>query len=378
MKFEKDYKKWVLFNSQLHDFRKLYELYTAVGSMQSNRGISIEENTEGDKNFYTIKQEGYSVVLYIHGESDKRLFLSYLDQHFLAGKSIEEWYRMRLQEADKKENHASVEDFKSNKFITIQDLKIHPKEERYYKWRVFLSSCIYILLIGLLANAFLKSVAFGAIVLAVAIGAVLFFGLLRRAVQGFFIGVIKGNAVKLNEYQYPEIHEVVKDQANAIGLDEVPEVYILHGDFNAFVTKFAKKKFLILHSEVLETTLQGDVEVLKFIVGHELAHIKRKHLNQERWLWPTSFIPFLKQAHSRGSEYTCDRVGYHFSNKGAMEGILILATGKEIYSKINVGRYIEDADKDKDFWVWLSEKFSSHPHTYKRLKSVKAYAQTVF
>ncbi|MCX2746195.1 M48 family metallopeptidase, partial [Mangrovivirga sp. M17] len=160
-----------------------------------------------------------------------------------------------------------------------------------------------------------------------------------------------------------------------IGLKEIPDIYICHGSFNAFVTKFARKKYLMLYSEVIETALMGDTEVLKFVIGHELGHLKRQHLNKEVWLTPSLLIPFLKQAHSRGCEYTCDRIGHYFSTQGSFEGILILATGKEIFSKINIQRYIDDAHAENGFWVWFSEKFLSHPHIYKRLSAIKNYAE---
>lgn len=135
----------------------------------------------------------------------------------------------------------------------------------------------------------------------------------------------------------------------------------------------ARKKYLMLFSQVIETAANGDFEIVKFIVGHELGHLKRKHLSQNIWLAPSSLIPFLRLAHSRACEFTCDRIGYSFSKQGSIEGILILATGKEIHSKINVQQYIEDTRSEKSFWVWLSEKFLSHPFVSKRLSELNEY-----
>jgi Zn-dependent protease with chaperone function len=141
--------------------------------------------------------------------------------------------------------------------------------------------------------------------------------------------------------------------------------------------KFARAKVLMLYSQVVETAMTGDDSILRFVIGHELGHIHRKHLTKSRWLIFSIFIPFLNKAYSRGCEYTCDRIGYHFSQKGAIEGVLILATGKEIYSKINVDHFVDDAVNSGSFWMWFSEKFLSHPHTAKRLNELRKYAQHV-
>ncbi len=215
----------------------------------------------------------------------------------------------------------------------------------------------------------------GLMALASFLGVALLVAFFRYVVMGFFIGNIKGTSVKLNEEQFPEIYAIVKEQSLAIGLKEIPEVYVTEGNFNAFVTKFLRKKFLMLFSQVIETGSRGNYDVLRFVIGHELGHIKRKHLSSQLWFLPSVFIPFLNMAYSRGREYTCDRIGHHFSSDGAMEGILILAAGKEIYTKINVKNYLEQSQSEGSFWVWFSEKFSTHPYAFKRLNAVKRYAE---
>ncbi len=374
---EKDYKKWVLFNNLLGDFQNLYELYTAVDTRQSKGGVSFhEELLESDTRF-TVVQEGNGATLELIGEADRKRFLEYLVQLYFPNQEIEEWYQTKIGEKEKSVNHSISErrTSDSNAFNNSNKFSIHSNESKYYNIRVFFSVCFYLAVLAFVVSSFLTSVMAGVMVVLSIAAIILLLALLRRVGQGFFIGIMKGGAVKINEQQYPEIFQIVKNQAKEIGLAEIPEVYVSSGHFNAFVTKLARKKYLMLFSEVIETALKGDFEILKFIVGHELGHLKRRHLNKETWLAPSSLIPFLKQAHSRACEYTCDRIGHHFSKQGSVEGILILATGKEIHSKINVDRYIEDANSDDSFWVWFSEKFLSHPYTFKRLSQIKKYEQ---
>ena len=372
---EKDFKKWISFNNQLSEFQNLYELYTAVESKQSKGGISFKEISSENGSCFVVEQEGYTAVLEIENETKRKHFLEYLVQHYFPNDEIEAWYKSKIEEQEKNENHTIA---RHNVTPTVEkpgNFKIHPKETRYYNLRVFFSALFYLVILGVMVGAFISSMTTGVIVAVSFVTLILFFALTGRVVQGLFIGLLKGNTVRLNENQYSEIYKIVKEQANALELPEIPDVYIAGGHFNAFVTKFARRKYLMLYSEVLETAARGEYDVIKFVIAHELGHIKRKHLTKEVWLIPSLFIPFLKSAHSRGCEYTCDRIGYHFSNKGAFEGILILATGKEVHSKINIDRYIKDANQENNFWVWLSEKFLTHPHIFNRMTAIKNYEQ---
>lgn len=373
-KTEKDFRKWISFNNETGNFQNLYDLYNAVDKKKDSGNVRIGEISENSEVKFIIEQKNVAFALELSGEISRKKFLDYVVQHYFPNQDIEDWYKNKLQAKNKLEYHttnSTPEGGKSDN--TFKNFKVHPKENKYYKFRVFFSGLFYALVIGFLVMAFLKSATFGiqyCLTMLVVVG---FVALINRFTHGFFIGIIKGNAIRISEHQYPDIFKIVKYQAAEIGLKTIPDVYASDGNFNAFVTKFARKNYLMLYSEVIETALKGDLEVLKFVVAHELGHIKRKHLTKEIWLTPSLIIPFLKSAHSRGCEYTCDRIGYHFSGQGAIEGILILSAGKEIYSKINISRFVEQAEKEDSFWVWYSEKFLSHPHVSKRLLAVKNY-----
>lgn len=372
-KIESDYRKWILFNNQLSDFQKLYDLYTSVDQMVSKGEVQIEGDLESDSAII-ISQGLYDTSVKLETENDRKQFLTYLKDHYLPNDEIEDWYQSKLRENDKKRNHffdQPIKEVTSESF----DFKIHPREQKYYRIRAFFSLVIYLLLVLFLVIQFIDSLMGGLVGLLVVLVIVGVFFAMKSIAQGFFVGIIKGSAVKLNRKQYSELYKIIEEQSTQIGLKKVPEVYIASGHFNAFVTKYARRKYLVLFSEVLETAARGDYDVVKFIVGHELGHLKRNHLTNQAWLFVSFFIPFLSNAHSRGCEYTCDRIGYHFSAKGAMEGILMLATGKEIFSKINIDQYVNDSYAENSFWVWMSEKFRTHPYTFKRMSAVREYAK---
>jgi Zn-dependent protease with chaperone function len=113
------------------------------------------------------------------------------------------------------------------------------------------------------------------------------------------------------------------------------------------------------------------LEGVEFIIGHELGHIKRKHVTKRLWLFPAFIIPFLNKAYSRACEYTCDNIGAALSPKGAREGLLLLASGKKLRGKVNTEAYADQLNTEFGFWFWFSEKVSSHPHLTKRIQHFK-------
>ncbi|HCX23583.1 MAG: hypothetical protein CMB80_31430 [Flammeovirgaceae bacterium] len=366
-----DFKKWILFNKQLSDYQNVFDLYKAVEQRKSHGKVELLlERNELDENLI-IQQENYNEALELSSENISE-FLAYLKEHYLANQDIDEWF---LGKTEQKDRSTNLQTGNKQAVSNVAEFHAHPKEAVYFRFRVFFSVLIYLLALVPVLTSFTVSTTQGLFGIFTVVTVVLIFALFRRFVQGLFVGTIKGHSVKLSENQFPEVYKIVVNQCKSLGIKEVPEVLVSEGHFNAFVTKLARSKYLMLYSEVLETAQRGDFKILEFVIAHELGHIKRKHLSIEGWLFPSKFIPFLSSAHSRACEYTCDRLGYHQSPQGALEGIMVLAAGKNIYSKINLKQYLEDAQMEDSFWVWFSEKFLSHPHTFKRLLAIKNYSE---
>lgn len=370
-----DYKKWLLFNNGLSEYKNLYALYNAVNDSKHVNGSNCQQLQEDGAIKYLITNSSASNELVIN-EEDRLQLLAYLRQHYFQTDHIDEWFKEKESQVDRLSNHTYLpnQELVFNE-SPVTDVKPHEKEVKYYTMKLVFSIIGYLFLALALTVAFLESPAQAVMYSVVLILIVLLLSALKWMVKGFMIGTIKGNSVRVTAKQYPSIFEIVSEQARELQLSEVPEIYIQVGFFNAFVMKFARTKVLMLYSEVVETALKGDNDILRFIIGHELGHIKRKHLTKDKWLLFSNVIPFLGKAYSRGCEFTCDRIGYHFSRKGAIEGILILSTGREIYSKINIDQFVDEAVNSGSFWMWLSEKFATHPHVARRLDEVKKYAQ---
>lgn len=190
--------------------------------------------------------------------------------------------------------------------------------------------------------------------------------------RGIFIGHLRGNGIRLSENQFPEVYRLTAEYTRRMGLDHVPAIYILQagGLLNAFATRFFGRDFVVIYSDVFEIAYEEGEPALAFIICHELAHIKRKHLTWSWLLSPAMLIPFLGAAYSRACEYTCDRFGAYFRPDGAVSGLLILAAGKKLYRNVNAQEFRNQADNERGFWIWFSEVLSTHPNLPKRIKAL--------
>lgn len=256
------------------------------------------------------------------------------------------------------------------------DYKVNSKENVYFYLRLIISFGLYFLIgWGILEslsseNQMMTSVYILYIYL-------IFFGVYLFFRFGVLIGHLKGNAIKLNKNQFFDIYQTVVKQSELLGLNSVPDVYILQsgGMLNAFAARFMGKNYIVLYSEVVEAALEQDKNILGFIIGHELGHIKRNHMQKNLLLFPSYLIPFLGSAYSRACEYTSDNIAYSLCPAGLKSGLLLLASGKSIYKSVNVNEYLAQEETEGGFWKWYSEKVSSHPNLTKRIGSFAGLAE---
>jgi len=139
--------------------------------------------------------------------------------------------------------------------------------------------------------------------------AVMFF-LFYCFAQSALISYIKGNAVRITADQFPDLDAQINACCAKLGQERVPDAYLLQmgGSLNAFATRFLGRDFLVLYSDVVDG-LHDNPDALNFYIGHEIGHIKRKHLSWGTVLLPASVLPLIGAAYSRAREYTCDRHG---------------------------------------------------------------------
>jgi Zn-dependent protease with chaperone function len=241
---------------------------------------------------------------------------------------------------------------------------INPRERILYALMVIVSLAVYGGLI--FAGATDPQVAASIVLYG------LLLSMLGMFAHGLALGRIRGNAVRVSERQFPQLHRLAAAHAKRLGLKQVPAVYVVEsgGLLNAFATRFLGRDFVIVHSDVLELALAQGEAAVGFIMGHELAHVWRGHL-KHRWLTtPGRIFPYLGAAYSRACEYTCDRLGAYCQPDGAISGLLALAAGKQLHAHVDVKEYAAQAVSEQGFWVRRAELMSSHPLLPKRVAAL--------
>lgn len=230
----------------------------------------------------------------------------------------------------------------------------------------FIISLIFSLIVYLFAIISVVGIAIALIIFA--------FMLFANAMM---LGSVRGNGVRIHERQFPEVYERVQTLSKEMELKKVPEVFVIQseGALNAFATRFFGRDMVVLYSEVFELAREQGQEELDFIIAHELAHVKRRHVWKNILIVPAGFIPFLSQAYSRSCEYTCDRhAAFAIQNAAAAKRALtLLGIGKKMYTEVNEEAYREQISTESNGIVWLSEVLSSHPILPKRIQAIQQF-----
>jgi Zn-dependent protease with chaperone function len=193
--------------------------------------------------------------------------------------------------------------------------------------------------------------------------------------QSGFISYVRGNGVRVSAEQLPEIHQRYVECCQRLGIETQPEIYVLnaHGMLNALATRFLRKNYVILFSDVLDALAQHP-DAIDFYLGHELGHIQRGHLRWAAFLAPAAMLPLLGAAYSRAREYTCDLYGLACCDvpKEAALALAVLATGERSLDQVDLARFARQSDDTGGFWMSFHELSSDYPWLTKRLRRVMA------
>lgn len=244
---------------------------------------------------------------------------------------------------------------------------VHKREKLYFS--LLVAASVLMLILGIM----LTVASFGLFLWI--IGTIVSLSLFTHWIQ---IGYIRTNGVKVTARQFTELHEMVQRVGADMGIRLLPDVYILQagGVLNAFATRFFQKNMVILYSDVVELTRTGQTKEVEFVIAHELAHIRRNHVQKQWVVLLGSIIPFLGSAYSRACEYTCDRMAAHYIQDfgAAKRALTVLAIGGPLAKEVNEFDYLYEASRENGFIAKYSELLSTHPTLPKRIASIATAA----
>lgn len=188
--------------------------------------------------------------------------------------------------------------------------------------------------------------------------------------QSAWVAAVRGNAVQLSPQQFPDLYARLEHCCKELGMDVVPETYILNGNglFNAFATRFFGRNFVVLMSDVVDAMAQ-DPDGINFYIGHELGHIRLKHLTGHLWRMPALWLPLVGAAYSRAKEYSCDRHGTACCTNAESAGraLLVLAAGAQRWQSADMRAYAKQLKGNLGFLASFHELIGGYPWLIKRV-----------
>lgn len=191
--------------------------------------------------------------------------------------------------------------------------------------------------------------------------------------QSSLIAYIKNTAVRLTPQQFPDLHERFLDCCKKLQIDTPPEAYVLAGNglLNAFATRFLGRHFVVLLSDTIDA-LEAEPEGINFYIGHELGHVRMKHLTGRFWRMPVLWLPLIGAAYSRAKESTCDLHGLACCANPdvAARALVVLAAGTRRWRHVDVRHYATQAHDSNGFWSAFHELIGGYPWLTKRVARV--------
>jgi Zn-dependent protease with chaperone function/Tfp pilus assembly protein PilE len=221
------------------------------------------------------------------------------------------------------------------------------------------------LVLGLIGWLIIAIASFGTILVYLLIGAIAYL-----FAQSAWVVHLRGTAVQISPTQFPDLHARFEVCCQRLGIPTVPEAYVLNGNgaFNAFASRFLGRNFIVLYSDVVDT-LRAEPDGINFYIGHELGHIRLKHLTGHFWRMPSLWLPLLGAAYSRAREYACDIHGRACcdSPETAARALIVLGAGATRWKDADLHAYTNQVVSNQGFWASFHEIIAGYPWLTKRV-----------
>lgn len=203
------------------------------------------------------------------------------------------------------------------------------------------------------------------------------FGVILWISHGLLTAYLRAEAVRVGEGQLPQLDATFREVCERLGLAKVPALYVLQsgGLLNAFATRFSGRDFVVVYSDMLEA-LGPESNEMRFILGHEIGHIRSRHILKHVLLAPGLFFPLLGPAYRRAWETSCDRYGAFAAQDVAasVRAMLVLSGGREYGRRLNPAAFAGQYADERGFFVSLHELTSTYPTLSRRVTELQALA----
>lgn len=201
-------------------------------------------------------------------------------------------------------------------------------------------------------------------------------------IRYYQIAKTRANAILVGPEQFPALFELYKHIGIKLEMTILPKLYVLNGNgvVNAFALECNKRQgYVVIHAEIA-MLLSSHPAAVEFVLAHELAHHKLRHVSLWRNL--IAFIPNILIIPgiitTRAQEYSADRLAFsvceHYSS--AMQ---LLSVGPWLQHQINPEAWLKQCSAEhKEFYIRCVNTVSSHAVMVKRYKALNDLEQRGF
>lgn len=184
---------------------------------------------------------------------------------------------------------------------------------------------------------------------------------------------VRSMGLRITEHNFPEVYELIGEYARRLDMKQVPKAYVLqsNGVLNAFSSFLFRRQWIEINAEIFEVAYREfhDMDALGFVIAHEMAHIYYGHatLHYHLPIWFSNSIPLIGAIASRAREYSADRLAQKVAGSDGVEAMFMLMVDRHLYKMVDREDYLQEAAKQKGFFLWLVNLLADHPVLCKRI-----------
>ena len=234
------------------------------------------------------------------------------------------------------------------------------REEKQARLGVYLTNGLVYIVLTVMALA-----SFGVMLVFYAVGWVI-----NQLLAEYHVRKLMAYGTAAGPDQFPEITQGLAEICEHFGVKEQPRVIILNNPMiNAFAMRFARKKVIVLLSEMLEGVLDKP-EQLRFILGHEMGHTMLDHS------WKGRMVLVRPARFAAGRELTCDNVGTVAAGnaESAKEALKRLGVGNKLYARLDESYLAAEARYIfSGITGWLLKNYLTYPPLGRRIENVGSF-----
>ncbi|MBN2573238.1 MAG: M48 family metallopeptidase [Deltaproteobacteria bacterium] len=195
--------------------------------------------------------------------------------------------------------------------------------------------------------------------------------LIRHLLSEYMVRSIQALGATVSEKQFPEVHRAAGEVLQRFGATVSPRIVVVgSGEVNALAIKFARRRVIVLLSELLEGIIDNPAQ-LRFLLAHECCHHALDH-------GPRGMFEMHKSAKYRQArELTCDNAGLVAANdaKEARGMIRRLCVGHRLSERLDEQELKKEARSIyTGFSGWLLRRKLSHPPAGARISNIESFA----